>query len=333
MKAIIPVAGAGTTLRPHTHTNPKPLIPVAGKPILGHIMDSLEGVGVTEFVFVVGYMGEKIKQFVVEYANTHAFKYDFVVQEPRQGIGQAIYLCREAIALDQPVVIALGDTIVDTDMQAVVNDEANVLCVSKVDNPWQFGVAVLEGDTRRIISLIEKPSIPKSNLALVGLYKISDTRLLFESLAHIIDNDIRTRGEFQLTDALMRMIENGAELHIHSVDKWHDCGKKDVLLETNRTLLDRMDLPPVQPYPDTIIHPPVYIPDSCEISHSIIGPYVAMGENAVARHTIVTNSILGAYSRLESIILEDSVVGNDTALKGRSHSINIGENTEIDFSR
>ncbi|MFW5659721.1 MAG: sugar phosphate nucleotidyltransferase, partial [Bacteroidota bacterium] len=113
MKAIIPVAGAGTTLRPHTHTNPKPLIPVAGKPILGHIIDSLEGVGVSEFVFVIGYMGEKIKQFVVEYAQTHDFKYDFVVQEPRLGIGQAIYVCKDAVNLDEPLVIALGDTIVD----------------------------------------------------------------------------------------------------------------------------------------------------------------------------------------------------------------------------
>jgi glucose-1-phosphate thymidylyltransferase len=332
MKAVIPVAGAGTTLRPHTHTHPKPLIPVAGKPILAHIVDSLLAAGVQDFVFVVGYLGEKIRQFVQGYGEAHGFRYTFVEQEPRLGLAHAIHLCRNVLAADEPLIIALGDTIVDTDVRKMLVQPKSVLCVQKVDQPWLFGIAVPDDQGERIVSLVEKPRIPKSNLALVGLYKIQRAAELLLAIQTLIDRNQRTRGEFQLTDALQIMLENGVEMHTQLVNKWYDCGKKDVLLDTNRMLLDRMELETLPDFPGSIVRPPVYLAEGVVIRDSIVGPYVAVAENAIIEQSIVENSILGAYSRLDSIILKNSVVGNDTSLTGRWHSINIGDNTEIDFN-
>jgi glucose-1-phosphate thymidylyltransferase len=331
MKALIPVAGAGTTLRPHTHTQPKPLIPVAGKPILGHIIDSLLEVGVRDFVFVIGYLGEKIKDFVEEYAATHDFQYTFVQQEPRLGLAHAVHVCREVLPPEEPVLIILGDTIIETDFEAILQEPYSVLAVQKVEEPWNFGIAV-PNDDGLVDSLVEKPTIPKSNQALVGLYKVLETGQLLAAVDHLIQQDIRTRGEFQLTDALMHMIDQGVKMRTHQVRNWHDCGKKDVLLETNRILLKRMHHLKLPEFESAILVPPVYIAANCTIEHSIVGPYVAVAEHATLRNAIVQDAILGAYSSLNDIMLKESVVGNDTALTGRWHAINIGDNTEIDFN-
>lgn len=331
MKAIIPVAGAGTTLRPHTHTHPKPLIPVAGKPILGHIIDNLMEAEVRELIFVVGYLEEKIRGFVEEYAREKGFIAHFVRQEPRRGLAHAINLCKAAIADVNEVIITLGDTIVDTNLKELAQAEESLLCVQQVDEPWEYGIAV-EGEDGYIRSLVEKPSIPKSNLALVGLYKIVDVPSLMQATDYLIENDIRTRGEFQLTDALDYMVQNGARMRVQRVNNWFNCGKKEVLLQTNRLLLKKMEQHSLRNYPQSIILPPVFLPENVVIEHSIVGPNVAVGENAVIRNSLVSDSILGAYSSLESVILKESVIGNDTRLVGRGHSINIGDNTELDFN-
>lgn len=330
MKAIIPVAGAGTTLRPHTHTQPKPLIPVAGKPILGHIVDRLQAAGVTEFVFVVGYLGEKIRQFVTATLGQD-LPYHFVEQEPREGLAHAVWVAREHLSPNQPVVIALGDTIVDTDLTAMFASPENELGVQPVREPGLFGIAVL-GEDQRITQLIEKPQIPTSNLALVGVYKLADGGQLRQALQHLMDNNLRTRGEYQLTDALNFLVQNGETLRARVVEQWYDCGKKDILLATNRVLLDRRTDLPAYDFPRAILHPPVYIAEGVTIEDAVIGPYVAIAENATIRNSVVTNSILGAYSELNRIVLDESVVGNDTRLTGRRHRINIGDNTEIDFN-
>lgn len=331
MKAIIPVAGAGTTLRPHTHTLPKPLIPVAGKPILGYIVDSLMAAGITEYVFVIGYLGSKIRTYIQENYQDK-IQFTFIRQETRQGIGHALWICRESLDLNEPILIAFGDAIIDADLPELIARPGNLVCVQQVGDPRKFGVAQV-GELGTVETLIEKPRIPKSNLALVGLYKIDSTALLFQSIEYLINQKIRTLGEFQLTDALVRMIEEGAAIHTFPVKNWFDCGTKDSLLETNRILLDRKEGTSTLPqFVGSVIVPPVSIAPNCTIEHSIIGPYVAIAEHSVIRNSIIQDSILGAYSTLESIILRSSIVGNDSSLKGRSHGVSIGDNTDIDFN-
>lgn len=331
IKAVIPVAGVGTKLRPHTHTQPKPLIPVAGKPILGHIIENILDSGITDFVFVIGYLGEKIRQYVRDNYGDR-LKADFVVQAPREGLGHAIWVAKDAFKECNDIMIVLGDTIFDVNLKSLLQSPHSTVGVQVVEDPRKFGVAMLDQDGY-IISVVEKPKIPKSNLALVGIYFIREVPQLISGLEDLIVNEERgDRGEFHLTDALMKMIEDKVRFRTHMVDNWFDCGRRDTLLATNRLLMERRSDHPNYVFPNTVILPPVYIDPSCEIRDSIIGPNVAIAEHARISNSIVRNSILGAYSRLDSIVLDQSVIGNDASLKGKSTSVNIGDNTEIDFS-
>jgi glucose-1-phosphate thymidylyltransferase len=331
IKAVIPVAGVGTTLRPHTHTQPKPLIPVAGKPILGHIIENLMSVGIKDFVFVIGYLGEKIEEFVrARYAGQ--INMEFVVQSPREGTGHAIWVARNSFIEADEILIVLGDTIFDVDLEAVLRSLDSTVGVQVVDDPRKFGVAMLD-ENGYVTSVVEKPRIPKSNLALVGLYRIKEVTALVDALQNLITNKERgDRNEYHLTDAIMKLIAAGVRIRTHMVDNWFDCGQKESLLETNRILLERIQHLPDYNFPDCVILHPVHISENCTIEGSIIGPNVAIAENAVIRNSIVKNSILGAYSQLDSIVLNGSVIGNDASLRGKSNSVNIGDNTEIDFN-
>ncbi len=328
MKAVIPVAGIGTRLRPHTHTQPKALIPIAGKPILGHIIDSLIAAHVSEFVFIIGYMGDKIEQFVSEtYPQITA---DFVIQTTGRGTGHAIWLAKEKLGTKN-MLIVLGDTIADVDFEKMIASPTSMLCVKKVNDPRMFGVAELNDDGT-IKAVLEKPAIPKSNLALVGIYYIKDTDKLLEAIEYNIQHKITTQNEYHLTDGLMRMISQGVVMRTIDVDNWFDCGKKEILLDTNATLLKRMEIDYSQmQFPNTIIIPPVFIGKNCKISNSIIGPNVSIGDNAILNYSIVKESIIGPYAQLEFAILERSLLGNDAYLKGMKQSLNIGDSTEINF--
>ena len=333
MKAIIPVAGVGTRLRPHTHTQPKALVPVAGKAILLHIVDMLIENDVKDFVFVIGYLGTKIRKFILSHYKDSGLSIEFVVQEPREGIGHALYLARETYRDEQNVLIVLGDTIVQLDLEKFLSCEHSVLGVCKVDTPGHFGIAELnsEGFVKK---LIEKPKIPKSNLALVGLYKIAKPEQLIQALEHIIDNNIQTLGEYHLTDALMHMVENGNLIKTMPVDNWFDCGKSQSLLEANAILLGRQNTKkePAESYPGTIIIPPVSIGNNCHITNSIIGPNVAIGDDTTVTYSIIENTIVGSFSELKTVMLNNSIIGNDTRLWGLSQRLNIGDNTEINFT-
>ncbi|MCI4668410.1 MAG: NTP transferase domain-containing protein [Bacteroidia bacterium] len=331
MKAIIPVAGAGTHLRPHTHTQPKPLIPVAGKPILGHIIDNLIQAGITDQVFVVGYLKEKIKDYVLTYFGDR-INATFVKQEPRRGLGHALWVTRKEIVDEPEVLIVLGDTIFGDDTSKILEIDGSVLAVHPVDDPRSFGVAMLD-EHRFVKKLVEKPDIPTSNLALVGLYKIAEVKDLLNVLDEMVEDEAADQLDIPLTDALMKLVKQGIRLYTHRVENWFDCGQKKSLLYTNQILLGRDTASQNHKFTNTVIIEPVHIADNCEIINSVIGPHVAIAENARIQNSIVKNSILGAYSTLDSIILNSSVIGNDTSLRGKSNSINIGDNTEIDFEQ
>ena len=217
MRAIIPVAGIGTRLRPHTHTVPKVLLNVAGKPILGHILEKIIREGVTEATIVVGHMSEQIRDYVS--TAFPEFRVDYVEQEEQLGLGHAIYVARETMG-KEPVLIILGDTIFDVDLRPVMRGTVSAIGVKTVDDPRRFGVA--ETRNGRILRLIEKPERPTSNLALVGLYWIVNTPLLLTTLESMVKNDVRTKGEYQLTDALQLMIENGHRFSTSLIDGWFD---------------------------------------------------------------------------------------------------------------
>lgn len=329
MKAIIPVAGIGSRLRPHTHTQPKALVPVAGKPILGHIIDSITEVGITEFVFVIGYLGDKIQSYVSEtYPNLSK---SFVVQAQKEGIGHAIWTAKELIDDNDEILIVLGDTIFDVNLKEFVSLPYSAVGIKKVEDPRNFGVVEM-GEDGYITRLVEKPNIPKSNMAMVGIYKIKEAKSLMNALNHLIETDTRTHNEFQLTDALMHMVSEGLKLKSFKVEEWYDCGKKEVLLATNAMLLSRLQKKDNPVFENTIIIHPVSIPASCRIQNSIIGPNVSIGENTYVDHSILKNSIIGSYSQLEDVVLRDSLVGNDASLKGLTQSLNLGDSTEINFS-
>ncbi|HMG14619.1 MAG TPA: sugar phosphate nucleotidyltransferase [Saprospiraceae bacterium] len=330
MKAIIPVAGAGTRLRPLTYTQPKPLIPVAGKAIISFIIDDLIKEGVQDFVFVIGYLGEKVMAYLEKHYPD--INMSFVYQNERKGLGHAIWLSKEFIKDEDQIVIYLGDTILDINLKEVLHAEHSTLVVKKVQDPREFGVVEVN-EEGFAVKVVEKPTIPKSNLAIVGLYQIKEVKELIKALDHIVEQNLRTYNEFQLTDALMHMIDKGVLFQTSTVNNWFDCGKRDVLLDTNIMLLQRENyIPVVASKPiDTILIPPVSIGENCKITNSIIGPYVTIGDDAIIDESIIKDSIIGSQVNLEEVVLFRSIIGNDTGVKGLRQSLNIGDNTEIDF--
>jgi glucose-1-phosphate thymidylyltransferase len=330
MKAVIPVAGAGARLRPLTYTQPKPLIPVAGKPIIAFIIEQLAAQGVRDFIFVIGYLGEKIRQFLE--TNYPDFNMEFVEQYNREGSGHAIWIAKDYWEKEEELIIIFGDTIIDLDFEKVMASKSSLLGVKKVADPREFGVVELD-EEGNVSKVVEKPSIPKSNLAMVGFYKIRAVSSFLDSLRFIIKNDHRTEGEYPLTDVLQHMIEKGDHFETVTVNNWFDCGKKEILLETNAMLLDKegyasTDTPD---FDNTIIIHPVSIGKNCRISNSIIGPHVTIGNNVVADYSIIKNSIIGNFASIKEVVLQQSVIGNDTSITGLRQSLNIGDNTEIDF--
>jgi glucose-1-phosphate thymidylyltransferase len=329
MKAIIPVAGAGKKLRPHTYTQPKALIPLAGKTVLSIIIDQLKKEGIYEFIFIIGYLGEKIQDYVTQHhpeITAH-----FVHQTDRQGTAHAIELTKDFIK-DDEVFVILGDTICEYNLREVLDSPYSMLGVKKVDDPRDFGVAEIN-DQDFITKVVEKPQIPKSNMALVGLYKIKETHFLFSCLTKLFNEDITTHGEYNLTDALECMIQQGAKFKPFKVDNWFDCGKKETILESNATLLKKFggEIIDNQQFDNTVIIQPVRIARNCNIKNSIIGPNVAIGENVIIDNSILKDCIIGAFTNLNEVMLQNSLIGSDANIKGITQSLNIGDNTEIDL--
>lgn len=333
MKVVIPVAGAGVRLRPHTYTQPKPLMPVAGKPIVRFIVDRMLEAGITQFVFVIGYLGDKIRQYIEStYPNLHT---EFVYQEVREGSAHAILTARECIEDENEILIAFGDTIFDLDLHTMIGCPNSCIGIKKVADPREFGVAELEVNGF-VTRLVEKPKIPKSNMAMVGLYKIKEVQALLRAIEHLIRKDIRTVGEFQLTDALQYLLESGIPIQTVPVNNWFDCGRKEVLLETNAMLLthqgyatNEFNLPETE---NTIFIHPVSIGTACSIQNSIIGPHVTVGDHVHIQGSIIKDTIIGNFASLEDVVLKHSVIGSDACIKGMNLSLNTGDNTEIDFN-
>jgi glucose-1-phosphate thymidylyltransferase len=324
MKAVIPVAGEGTRLRPQTHTVPKPLLRVAGKPILGHIFDDIVDLGIKDIVLIVGYRGKEI----IDYVNAH---YDVRLSVAEQseplGLGHAIYLSKDYVG-DEPVLIILGDSIFKGDLRGMVESKENCIGVTRVDEPQRFGIVELDGS--QIVGLVEKPEKPKTDLAIVGVYCLQDSGLLYSALGRIIEAGTKTKGEFQLTDALNLMMSEGVVLKAFDIEGWYDCGKPETLLDTNRALLDRAA--PQVDLPGSIVIPPVHMGEGASVESSVIGPHVSVADNSQVRRSIIRNSIIGENALVEDALLEASLVGDNAVVRGKYKKLNVGDSSEIDFT-
>jgi glucose-1-phosphate thymidylyltransferase len=324
MKAIIPVAGAGTRLRPHTHSTPKVLIELAGKPIIGHILAQLEGLPIDEVIMVVGQKGEMIKDYVDAH---YKIRTSFIVQEEAKGLGDAIHLAKAAVGRD-PALIILGDTIFKADFGSLLDRPTSLIGVKEVEDPRRFGVVETEG--KRIVRLVEKPEHPESKLAIVGIYLIRETAGLFQAIETLYHRKLRTKGEYQLTDALQVMLEQGTEMETFPVDGWFDCGKPETLLETNRSLLEMGGFK-APDFPGSVVIPPVFIDPTAKVEHSIIGPHVSVAAGSHIKQTMVSNSIIGSKVLVEKAMLQGSLLGDNATVRGKLCRLNVGDDSEVDI--
>ena len=323
MRAIIPVAGFGSRLRPHTYTLPKVLLNVAGKPILGHIMDQIIRDGFTEATLIVGYLGDQVCDYV---RSNYDIRVDFVEQEERKGLAHAIHIARHTIS-GEPLLIILGDTIFDVDLKPVIAGRGTSIGVKHGEDPRRFGIAEMKDGV--VTRLVEKPEHPTSNYAIVGLYWIANPAKLLAAIDTIMQKDIRTKGEYQLTDALETMRAEGETITTFTVEGWYDCGKPETLLATNRHLLDGGRA--VYQLPGVVIVPPVFIAPTAKITDSVIGPYATIAAGVHVTDSIVRNSILGEEARVQRALLENSIVGSNAFVSGSFKRINIGDSSEIEF--
>ena len=289
MKIVLPVAGNGLRLRPYTENVPKCLLPVAGKTILDWIVEDSLSLKPAETIFITGYKAEAVDSFLEKrpaWGKTRA-----VVQSNPQGLGEAVSLALPYVDDDEPVLIILGDTLFEADLSILHNVDENILYTYKVEDPRRFGVAVTDS-TGRITRLVEKPQEFVSDEAIVGIYYIKDSKVLKQCLKYLMDNNIRTKNEFQLTDALQMMLEKGCHFRTAPVQKWLDCGLAETLLETNAHVLKRIDNSASVNLPGVKVIAPCYIGKGVKIANSTIGPNVSVGDDCVIENSTISNAVL-----------------------------------------
>lgn len=325
MQVILPLAGLGTRLRPHTYSKPKPLVTVAGKTVLGHVLDGLAGLPVDEVIFITGHLGDQIERYVKE---RYSFKARYLVQRELRGQAHALDLASPFI--DRPVLIVFVDTIVKADLARLVEAPGDgVLYVKEVEDPRRFGVAVLEGGV--VSRLVEKPKQPISNLAVIGVYYLKNWELLKRSLREVIERDIQTGGEYYLADALQLMIDAGATFRAWPVDAWEDCGTVEALLHANRYLLDNGHEQEPATTAHSVIVPPVHIAPTAKIEHSVVGPHVSVAAGAAILDSVVTDSIVGEDASISGVALTSSLVGSNAVVRSSHRRLNVGDSSVVEL--
>jgi glucose-1-phosphate thymidylyltransferase len=289
MKVVLPVAGNGLRLRPYTEDRPKCLLPLAGKTIIDWIVEESFALNPSETIFITGYKAEKMDEYLKmkpEWGNVRT-----VVQSNPQGLGEAISLALPYANDDEPLLIILGDTLFEADLSILAKADENILYTFKVEDPKRFGVAVTDSDGR-ITRLVEKPQEFVSDEAIVGIYYIKDTKVLKECLKYLMDNDIRTKNEFQLTDALEMMIQKGCKFRTAPVSRWLGRGLVETLLETNAHVLNRNDNSASLKFEGTEIIPPCYVGKNAKIHGCKIGPNVSIGDDCEISGCSISDAII-----------------------------------------
>jgi glucose-1-phosphate thymidylyltransferase len=326
MKVIIPLAGKGTRLRPHTHLTPKPMLRIAGKPVIDYVMDDLAKLGgVEEIIYITGHLKEKVEQYT---RSKYPWKSVFVEQVEQKGTADAIRLAKPYV--DQPVMIIFVDTIFDADLSVIkTSPDDGIIWAKEVEDYQRFGVIVSDRNGH-MTKIVEKPKDPISRNANIGLQYIRNWKLMFDGIDHVMRQP-PNKGEYYLTDAFQYMVDKGAKLKVEQVEGWYDAGKIDTLLETNRIMLEKRSMArrPASLAKDARIVEPVYIEDGVTIARSTVGPNVSISAGSVIEDSTITDTIVGAKSRIARSTLHDSLVGDEVVLEGFSGAATIGDHSEM----
>ncbi len=330
LKIVIPMAGFGTRLRPHTWSRPKQLVSLAGQSVLAHVLDmfsTLPDPKNIEFIFIVGYLGEKVEAYMREMHPE--FQVRYVVQDEMRGQSHAIYLAKEF--LNGPMLMVFADTLIESDLSFLEDEPADAVAwVKPVPDPRRFGVTEV-GKDGRVTRLIEKPKDVSNNLAVVGFYYFKQSQDLISAIEAQMDQDRQLKGEYYLADAINIMLERGVTMRTERVQTWLDAGTAEAVLETNRYLLKNGHANSEKSKPEggvTLI-PPVFIHPQARVEHSVIGPYVSIGPNCTVRNSVLRDVIVEKNTRLTGVSLEYSLIGENTTIEGRTQSLNIGDNSEV----
>ena len=330
MKVVMPLAGKGTRLRPHTHVTPKPLLKVGDKPVLSYILDELRELGVNEAVCITGHLKERVEEFMArEYPD---FRAVYVEQTEQLGTGHAIALAEPFVHEDMLIIFV--DTLFDADLSMVKRlpeDVAGVIWAKEVEDYQRFGVIVTDehGFMKKIV---EKPTEPVSKLANIGLYYIRDWKLLFEGINHVMKQERAPGGEYFLTDAFQYMVDHGGRLLVAPVEGWYDAGKPDTLLETNHHVLSTTRGRSPAAADGVTIHEPVHVADGVTLEDAEIGPNVTLSAGVTVRGSRLRDSIVGEKAVIEKCDLHDSLIGRDAHVSGIKGQVDLGDHSVVRMS-
>jgi glucose-1-phosphate thymidylyltransferase len=328
MRIIVPMAGMGKRMRPHTLTIPKPLIPIAGKPIVQRLVEDIVkvcGEKVEEVAFIIGDFGKEVENKLIAIAEAAGAKGSIYYQDQPLGTAHAIMCAKES--LTGKVVVAFADTLFKADFKLDTQEEG-IIWVQKVEDPRPFGVVKLDS-SNKITDFVEKPETFVSDLAIIGIYYFKDGNYLRNELQYLLDNDIKDKGEYQLTNALENMKNKGTRFVPGKVTEWLDCGNKNATVYTNQRYLEYIkdtDLVAKSAVlENTVIIPPVFIGENAEIRNSVIGPHVSVGKNTKVQESVVSNSIIQENTLIKTANITNSMVGNFVSFEGKSSDLSLGD--------
>lgn len=332
MNIIVPMAGMGKRLRPHTLTTPKPLLPIAGKPIVQRLVEDIVAIShskVEEIAYVVGRFGEEEEKKLIAVAESLGAKGSIHYQDEALGTAHAI-LCAQS-ALKGPVTVAFADTLFRADFKLDTSLDG-VLWVQKIEDPRQFGVVIVNEDGI-ITQFQEKPKEFVSDLAMIGIYYFNDGERLKKELQYLIDNNITNGGEYQLPDALRNMVKQGARFAPGAVQDWMDCGNKDAVVDTNNKYLeynkDKNWISSNLKNENAIVINPCYIGDNVVLKNCVVGPHVSMGNGCVVENSIITNSVILPHANIKNAVVKDTMMGSHTSLHGKALTLSMGDYSVI----
>ncbi|MCC5924071.1 MAG: NTP transferase domain-containing protein [Crocinitomicaceae bacterium] len=334
MNIIIPMAGRGSRLRPHTLTVPKPLVPVGGKPIVHRLVEDIAAVcgdEIDEIAFVIGDFGPEVEKELIAVAAQVGAKGNIYHQTEPLGTAHAV-LCAEE-KLDGPCVVAFADTLFKADFK-INSDDEGILWVKQIDDPSAFGVVKMN-NSGTIVDFVEKPKNFVSDLAMIGVYYFKDGAALKRELNFLVENNIIKGGEYQLPDALRRLTEQGTKFKPGKVEEWLDCGNKEVTVYTNQRVLEfdaakhKKLISEKAELINSVILPPCYIGDFARIENSIIGPHVSVGANSLITNSVVENTIVQQHVTLKNANICNSMIGNKVTYIEKAQNLSLGDYTEI----